>query len=117
FEPRCAPSLLCQCAGNSDFAACVADIVPAGIDNGKLPFLKCSIQVDEKGHRCDDTPIEADAGTFLSSSGSTKCTGIGIAEWAAPLGPFGGALAIDDTSKLKLSGFDQPCKIDVELEG
>lgn len=116
-EPRCVSSLLCQCAGTANFGACVDDVVAEGIASATLPHLKCSIQVDADGYRCDDTPIEADAGAYLSSSGSTKCTGIGIDEWAAPVGPFGSALVIDETSKLKLVTFDQPCKVDLLLEG
>lgn len=117
FEPRCVSSLVCQCAGKPDFAACVEGVVTEGIVAGTTPYLKCSIQVDAEGYRCDDTPIEADAGAYLSSSGSTKCTGIGIDEWAAPIGPFGSALAIDETSKVKLGAFDEPCRIDLLLEG
>ncbi len=117
FEPRCVPSSLCQCTGRADFAACAEGIVADGIGNATLPFLKCSIQTDTEGHRCNDEPIEADAGAYLSSSGSLKCTGIGIDEWAAPVGPFGSTLVIDETAKLKLDAFDQPCKVNVWLEG
>ncbi|HEY5945620.1 MAG TPA: hypothetical protein VIV40_09010, partial [Kofleriaceae bacterium] len=67
-ETYCAPSALCQCAGQVDQATCLRNQVVTGTSGGTMPFLKCVIAISESGERCDSNELRVDAGTLLSGS-------------------------------------------------
>jgi hypothetical protein len=117
--PHCMSSVLCGCAGTPDSAACVLAKINDGINTSTIPYLKCVVQLDTDGTSCTDETFEADAGLYLSGTtgSSTKCRGVGFNETQLPLGAFGHYVDIDDSSKLKIEAFDQPCKIDVYFSG
>lgn len=114
--PHCMSTTLCACAGTNDFEACVMTKISEGINNSTMPYLECVIQLDTDGTSCTDTTFEADAGAYLSG-GSTKCRSMSLNDGGIPLGAFDYYVALDDSSKLKIESFTEPCKADFYFAG
>jgi hypothetical protein len=115
--PHCVSSSLCGCGGNADVMGCLTEKIGAGVSAGALPHFKCAIQLQSNGEACSSSLIQADAGAYLSSTGSTKCSGVTFTEAKLPVATFSSALVVDAASRLKIERFDTPCKIAVAYSG
>jgi hypothetical protein len=115
--PHCVSSALCGCNVSSDVAGCLNDKITVGVGAGSLPYLKCVIQLDAEGYGCTSDWMQADAGVYLSTSGSTKCSGVTFTEPKLPLANFSSAFVIDADSRLKLESFETPCRVELYFSG
>jgi len=114
--PYCTPISTCQCVNRPDTQACIRTlVVGATSDQPTMPFMKCTIGVDQAGNRCDTGELSVDASPFLGIG--RGCKDLRVGDATTPIGPFENALHIGDGAKLKFNNFIMPCAVEVSFEG
>ncbi len=110
----CAPTAICQCAGNANAAACIKQLVVQNTtDMPTMPAMKCVIHVDADGNRCDDSnALRLDGYAFTG----VGCKDMRFHDSDAPLGEFGNALHLGE-AKLKIEQIIDECTAELYWAG